>query len=152
MLKKLDKIEMAISCSALILTVVFVVVNVFTRYFLGYTISWAEEISTVCFMISVFIGMSMAYRKKMHVGVDFVLALLPLKFKKYFKILTGLVMLFLNGTILYLTLEYIKTAKKVTPVLSLKYSHINIALVIGFFLIVIYTLEFMYQDIKSEEM
>lgn len=53
-----------IACVFILITILTVVANVGMRYFLNSPIKSAEEIATICFIWSVFIGGASCYRKK----------------------------------------------------------------------------------------
>ena len=113
----------------LIITVTSVVLNVFCRAAGFGTISTSEEIATISFVWSVYIGAVACYKRKMHIGVD---------------------MLVINSVILYLCVIFIMNSQeKPTPVLGISSNYLNIALLISFFLMVVHSLNFLYQDIKA---
>ena len=54
----------------LVAMVSLVIVNVLLRFIFNYSITWAEEVSTICFVWSVFVGASAVYKHKMDIGID----------------------------------------------------------------------------------
>ena len=54
------------------ITVLLVIINVILRYCFGMMLSWGEELATICFTWSVFIGASACYKHKLHIGVDII--------------------------------------------------------------------------------
>lgn len=46
------------------ITILVVIMNVFTRYVLKFTYFWAEEVAVGCFVWTIFLGTAAAYRKK----------------------------------------------------------------------------------------
>ena len=57
----------------------------------------AEEIATICFIWSVFVGGASCYRKKMHMGIDILTQTLPKKFKNYVELLINIIVMLMNG-------------------------------------------------------
>ena len=70
----------------LIITVTSVVLNVFCRAAGFGTISTSEEIATISFVWSVYIGAVACYKRKMHIGVDMLVQMFSDKGKKIFTI------------------------------------------------------------------
>lgn len=60
----LKRFELYIGSIFISVTVVVVIMNVFTRYFLDFTYFWAEEIAVGCFAWTIFLGTAAAYRKR----------------------------------------------------------------------------------------
>ena len=58
-------------------------------------------------------------------------------------------MLVINGYIVYLSILFINANKlKTTPVLNIPSLYVNLALTVGFALMIIYALNFLYRDIR----
>ncbi len=151
-MKKLN-IDEIISCTFLSFTIIIVIMNVIMRYFFNSPIRSAEEIATICFIWSVFVGGAAAYRKKMHMGIDILTQLLPEKYQEWIKLVVNTIMVVINGTFAYLSIKFsIASRMKPTAVLGISSLYVNLSLVLGFGLIFIYsisaTLESL-QNIKS---
>ena len=56
------------------ITMVLVIINVFSRYFFNAPIAWVEEVATSCFVYTVFVGAAWCLRTRQHVGVDLLVA------------------------------------------------------------------------------
>ena len=133
----------------LIITVTSVVLNVFRAAGFG-TISTSEEIATISFVWSVYIGAVACYKRKMHIGVDMLVQMFSDKGKKIFTIFLDVFLIVINSVILYLCVIFIMNSQeKPTPVLGISSNYLNIALLISFFLMVVHSLNFLYQDIKA---
>lgn len=72
-LKNIDAIVTAVTLS---LCVILVNVNVLMRYFMKSPLYWCEEVVTMLFVWTVFIGSTYAYRKHAHLGVDIIVNLM----------------------------------------------------------------------------
>lgn len=145
----LDNFEIVISATFLCITVLVVIVNVGMRYLLqSGGLYWAEEVSTTCFIWSVFIGAAAAYRYKMHIGLDFITRMGPLAFRKILAVIIDGLMVGINGYIVYLSTLFIQqNGLKRTPVLDIPAIYVNLALSTGFTLITLHALCFLYKDL-----
>lgn len=148
----LSNIEEIIAGSFLIITTSLVLINVFTRYFLKTGIYWTEEVATGCFVWSVFIGSAAAFKKKMHVGVDMLVKKLNQKVHYIVQIVVDILLILITSTIAYNAFVYLKiSARKPTPVLAISSAYISSSILISFVLMTIYSIFFLYKDIKDKQ-
>lgn len=146
----LPNLDLIFSGLFLCVTVLVVIVNVALRYLFHGGLFWAEEVATTSFIWSVFIGSAAAYRYKMHIGIDFISQLGPAKFRAAVAVIINFLMLIINGYIVYLSTLFISANKlKRTPVLDIPALYVNSALTVGFSLMSVYALFFLYQDIRK---
>ncbi len=140
-----------IICSVfLIIMIVLVITNVFLRYGVNMSIAWAEEVATVCFVWCVFVGASATYKRKLDMGIDLLINLLPLKYKPILSSIIGFSLLAINGYIFYMAIVFTYIAwEKPTAVLGLSSAIFNSSLVVGFGLTTFYTIRFLYHDFKN---
>lgn len=142
--------DLVLSGFFLCITVLVVIVNVALRYLFHGGLFWAEEVSTTCFIWSVFVGAAAAYRYKMHIGIDFITRLGPAPLRAFIAVVIDSLMLVINGYIVYLSFLFIQAnSLKRTPVLDLPALYVNLALSVGFTLMTIYALFFLYQDLRK---
>ena len=119
----------------LIITVSSVVLNVFCRSIGLGTISTSEEIATISFVWSVYIGAVACYKRKMHIGVDMLVQMFSKKGRNIFAIFLDIFLVVVNFVILYLCVIFIMNSQeKPTPVLGISSNYLNMALLISFFL------------------
>ena len=136
MKKILINLEEIIAGIFLLITVFSVIINVFFRSIGLGTISTSEEIATLSFVWSVYLGAVACYKRKMHIGVDMLVQMLPEKQQYFFSLLIDIFLIIINGVILYLSYIFITNSyDKPTPVLGISSNWINVALLISFFLI-----------------
>lgn len=141
--------DLILSGFFLCITVLVVIVNVALRYLFQGGIFWAEEVATTSFIWSVFVGSAAAYRYKMHIGIDLVSKLGPPAWRCFIAVLIDIMMLVINGYIVYLSIIFINAnSLKRTPVLDIPALYVNSALTVGFSLMVLYALGFLYRDIR----
>ncbi len=140
--------DLILSGCFLCITVLVVIANVVMRYLFHGGFFWAEEVATTSFIWSVFIGSAAAYRYKMHIGIDFITRLGPISFRKLIAVVIDSLMLVINGYIVYLSILFIQAnSLKRTPVLDIPAFYVNLALGVGFALMTVYALGFLYLDI-----
>lgn len=145
----LCNLDLVLSSFFLCITVLVVIVNVALRYLSLGGIFWAEEVATTSFIWSVFIGSAAAYRYKMHIGIDIISQFGPLPLRRCIAVVIDCLMLFINGYIVYLSIFFINANKlKRTPVLDIPALYVNLALTVGFSLMVLYALNFLYRDVR----
>ena len=138
-----------ILCSIFLVTMIgLVILNVFLRYLFSYSISWSEEVATICFVWSVFVGASATYKHKMDIGIDTLITKTAPHIEKSIRFCMNLVLLAINGYIFYMAIIFTNIAwQKPTAVLGISSAIFNAALVVGFGLITFYTIRFLYRDI-----
>ena len=132
------------------ITLVVVVVNVFTRYFANYIIPWGEEVATTCFVYTTFVGAAWCLRTHQHVGVDLLVDKLPAGVRKIVHILTDLIILVTNGYITWLSYQFVVSSSvKTMPILKISSVWLNSALILGFGLMTIYSLMNLIRTIRE---
>ncbi|MFT4835331.1 MAG: TRAP-type C4-dicarboxylate transport system permease small subunit [Psychromonas sp.] len=141
--------EEILASIAISITILIVIINVILRYGFGFVVPWSEELAVICFIWSVYFGISSCYKHKLHMGVDVVIALLPEKAKVPFNLVILLFLLAINLVLTYLSYDYMMLSNKVTPVMGMSYFTINGVLFLCFFLMSIHTLNFIRSDLKQ---
>lgn len=112
-----------------------VIVEVFFRYFLGFSLYWSNELATYLFIYLVFFGGSIALKRGELINVAFFKERLPLKLREGAILLTFLVMMVFSlmasaySTILIQT--SIKT-KTVSPAMLIPMAIVYLPIFIGF--------------------
>lgn len=133
----------------LVAMVGLVISNVLLRFIFNYSITWAEEVSTICFVWSVFVGASAVYKHKMDIGIDVLVLKLPLQGQRYVHLIVSFLLLLINGYIFYMSIVFTSIAwAKPTAVLGVSSAVVNSALIVGFGMITLHTLRFIREDIK----
>ena len=149
-LKTIFKHFEEILCSVFLVTMILlVIVNVFLRYLFNYSIFWAEEVATICFVWCVFIGASATYKHKMDMGIDVLITRASPKIERSIRFAVDVILLAINGYIFYMAIVFTNIAwLKPTAVLGISSAAVNSALIVGFGLITMHTLRFIYRDIS----
>lgn len=141
----LKKFELYLGSIFISVTVVVVIMNVFTRYFLKFTYFWAEEVAVGCFVWTIFLGTAAAYRERALIGVEAIVVLLPKKIRKIVEFITFLLLVIISGIMFYFSLTYVMGSSKITSALEISYSYINSGIVLSFALMTIYSVIFAAQ-------
>ncbi len=144
-----DNFEIIFSGIFIIITTVLVLVNVFMRYFLHSGVYWTVEVTTSCFVWSVFLGAAGAYRRNMHIGVDMLVNKLPDMAKRIVETIVKLILVVTNGYILYLSIIFVKNSYiKPTQVLGISSAWISSSLIVSFGLMTIYSIRNFIDSVK----
>ncbi len=151
-LKCVKRIDEIFAGTCLFVTVAITAVNVFTRYILNFSIPWAQEVSLTTFTWSIMIGMSCAYRYNMHYGMDFLLTALPKEKSRILRILVYLVM-FVGCSVMTYFSVIITTQGwyKVTNYFHMPYTYKYISAVIGFGLMAVYSIQYLFMALRHPE-
>jgi len=128
-----DNLEEVLCGMFLLVMISLVIINVFLRYFTYYSLYWAEEVATICFVWAVFIGASATYKRKMDIGIQFLVDKASLEVQKGVKVITAGLLLMLNLYILYISIVFTTIAlNKPTAVLGISSAVFNSALIVSF--------------------
>lgn len=110
-LKVINNLERGLITIMMMIMVILIFTQVFTRYILSNSLGWTEEASRYLFIWLIFMSIGIAFVDKKHISIDIVLDILPEKFKKVilqlsYIILMGLsIFLFIQGMELISTLQ-----------------------------------------------
>lgn len=143
------KFELYIGSVFIAVTVIVVIMNVFTRYVLKFTFFWAEELAVGCFVWTIFLGTAAAYKEKALIGVEALVVLLPKKGRDVLAFFTYLLLLVLCSVMLYFSFTYVSSSSKITAALEVSYAYINTSIIISFALMTFYTLIFVVKSFKK---
>ena len=153
----LDNFELIFASLCVTTTTLLVLMNVFLRYFMNTGIYWSEEVATMCFVWCIFVGSASAYKNGAHLGVDLLVRKLPKVPRAIVKILVDILLILINGYILYLSVKFVSTSyQKPTAVLAISSAWVSSSLIVGFGLTTIYAIRDMVVDViktvKGEEL
>ena len=145
-LGNLDYIAAAVALAGIVL---FVIINVFCRYILGFIFNWMEELATIMFVWCTYVGIAAAYRTHDHVGINIIVNLLPTKIHFVIEFLIDLFILTLEIIIFVLSIKLcISSWVKITPIIGLSYTFVNASITVGFLLLIVYTVMRLFEKIK----
>ena len=107
-----NNFEEYVSALAMIMMVAVLFAQVFTRYLLQGSITWAEELSRFGFLWMMFLSSSLAAANRSHVRVTAPLMLVPKKMRLYFVMFADLVWVAFNVIVTYHSITMVKNAFK----------------------------------------
>lgn len=147
----IKNIEELVAGVALTIMVGITVVNVFSRFIFKNAIPWADEMAIIGLVWSTFIGMAACYKRKAHLGIDFVVSHLPVTVQKYLQMVLMVAMVVFFGYMAYISFQFACIATKTTPFFHLNYFYLYIAVSIGFFSMTIYSIGFFVMGFVNPE-
>lgn len=149
-LKRLEQdFELYLGSIFLSITSVIVIMNVFTRYFLKFTFTWAEEVAVGAFVWTIFLGFSSSYKKNELIGVEVLVAVLPEKIRNIVEVFTSIIITILSATMFYFSYIYVAGSTKITAALEVSYKYIYASIVLAFGLITLCSIYFLIQSIQK---
>jgi TRAP-type C4-dicarboxylate transport system permease small subunit len=150
----LDMIQRAIYYVVAVLVFIMVgsnVIQVFYRYGLNAALRWPEEVSIFCMMWVTMLGAAVLSRRGAHISMDFIMPRLSEKSKR-----TLLGIIFALCLVFYVPMVYFGykfsalTWSYVSPSTKLSMGMLYSAVPVGFFLMIIFTLEAGFVDLKRK--
>ncbi|WP_339860150.1 MULTISPECIES: TRAP transporter small permease [Alphaproteobacteria] len=104
------------------------VLQVFSRYVIGATFIWTEELAMFCFTWSILLAATSILRDGSHVSLDFIVKALPERLENFWKRIIDLAVLAFFIVFAVAGAEYLQTTfGQVSPALRLPMAWINVA-------------------------
>jgi C4-dicarboxylate transporter, DctQ subunit len=113
MLKILDRLEEWIMTLMLVAMTFLAFMQVVRRYVFNTNFSWNLELTTVCFAIMIFVGISYGVRVGSHIGVDALVKLLPDNLRRASAILVVVLCLVYVTLIMIGATQYVSKMREV---------------------------------------
>ena len=86
-IRRIERIEQALGIFLVLAIVAMVGVQVVSRYFFNQPMAWVEELSTYCFIWTVFVGASIALKQDRHIAITALELCLSDAQKRWLKVL-----------------------------------------------------------------
>jgi TRAP-type C4-dicarboxylate transport system permease small subunit len=130
--------------------IINVSLGVFYRYVLNNSLSWTEEMARYLMIWFAFLGMSLALKEEMHVGINVIIDLLPDKIRLLFKMLGNLlVMVFLLFLLRY-SINHLRIVRiQTSPALGIKMIWAYISVTVGTVLMILEALKLICRNISG---
>jgi TRAP-type C4-dicarboxylate transport system permease small subunit len=142
--------EEIIAGTGLIITILAVAFNVVMRYFFSRSQNWAEEIASMGFAWVVFVGAAAVYKRKMHIGIDVFVNLLPVSLRTSLQWGMTAFFVVLNAYLTYLSAVFSLSAwTKPTHILLIPYTFVDLSATVGFALMTIHAVSDFAALLKS---
>lgn len=120
--KFFDNLEYYLSMTFLGLMTLLCFVQVVSRYVFSYSITWAEELSVILFILSIFTGAIGGTRRNQHMRLEMFVDMFSPKTKAKFKFVSNVVFIIVAAILIYAISINIKNLflyKMKTPILKL---------------------------------
>ena len=124
---------------------------VLARYLFKYSIIWGQEFCTICLVYVTFVGSAAAYKRNRHFGMDFLTERLPFKLQYGLKMLLNAVLIVLFFYMTYVSTKYTLDSRKTMEISRIPYTYIDLAAVLGFASMSIYSVIYLFQGIFRPE-
>lgn len=131
--------------------VLIMVLAVFMRYIMNAPLQWVEELLITIFIWVIMLGAVSSMRVRGHVSIDAFTSVLPLAAQRWIAICVDIVCCASLMTLGWLGLELALAAgDKITPILMVSYTYIDLAVPVGCFWMALYMLIHLAADIRGD--
>tara|TARA_B100001057_G_scaffold360240_1_gene362548 strand:- start:72 stop:512 length:441 start_codon:yes stop_codon:yes gene_type:complete len=138
----IKNIEELLASAAIIIVVLSAFYGVVSRYILNNPVAWSNEIATISFTWTVFLGAAAAWKHNKHIHLDLVYNYFPNKLKKISDLIKNTVLAVFFLFVLYLSIQFTITAyNKPTAILRIPFSYVDLPVVIFFVSIILRSLQ-----------
>lgn len=126
--------------------------NVVMRYVIGRPWAWVEEITVFSFVWLTMFGATAVIMYEGHCSIDVLVRKLPPTVRRAVDIVVNLIVLITLALLIYYgTLLAIKGQNKLTPMLAIPYTYIDIAVPLSCGVMMIYYLRMLWLDLTGGE-
>ena len=134
--------EELLASAAIIIVVLSAFYGVISRYILNNPVAWSNEIATIAFTWTVFLGAAAAWKYDKHIHLDLVYDFFPKRIKIVSDWLKNLILAVFFIFVLYLSIQFTITAyNKPTAILRIPFSYVDVPVVIFFISIIIRSIQ-----------
>jgi len=129
-----------------------VAVNVFCRFILNFSLSWGDELAQGLMVWMTFLGAAVGMRDKAHYAFDYLVKSLPNSAKKFFVLLSELIVIAMSLGLLYWSAKVtILIRHWVMPAMGISRSLVYGACPVGTFFLLMYTVRNFFNTLTAEE-
>lgn len=130
--------------------VVIMVASVFMRYIMRDPLQWVEEALIAVFIWLIMLGAVSSMRVRGHVSIDAFTVLLPKSLQRLLAVCVDVVSIVALIALGWLGLELsLEAGDKITPLLMISYTYIDLALPVGCFWMAIYVCFHLVADLSQ---
>ena len=134
--------EELLASAAITIVVLSAFYGVISRYILNNPVAWSNEIATIAFTWTVFLGAAAAWKYDKHIHLDLVYDFFPKRIKIVSDWLKNLILAVFFVFVLYLSIQFTITAyNKPTAILRIPFSYVDVPVVIFFISIIIRSIQ-----------
>ena len=125
--------EELLASIAISIVVISAFYGVISRYVLNNPVAWSNEVATIAFTWTVFLGAAAAWKNNKHIHLDLVYNFFPNKIKIISDWLKNIILIIFIAFALYLSIQFTITAyNKPTAILRIPFSYVDLPVVIFF--------------------
>ena len=153
--KILDHLEENILIASYLVVIPILTAQVISRYVLGHSLSWSEELARYIFIWQIWLGSSYCVQKNRHIRIDIFTHKLPKGAKNVFETFVAIVSI---AFLIFLTFKGIKIVQMVSRMgqtsaaLKLPMSYVYACIPVSCILMMIRYIEHIIKMFRSEEM
>ena len=134
--------EELLASIAISIVVISAFYGVISRYILNNPVAWSNEVATIAFTWTVFLGAAAAWKSNKHIHLDLVYNFFPNKIKIISDWLKNIILIAFIGFALYLSIQFTITAyNKPTAILRIPFSYVDVPVVIFFLSIILRSIQ-----------
>ena len=137
-----DHIEEILASIAITIVVSSAFYGVISRYILNNPVAWSNEVATISFTWTVFLGAAAAWKNNKHIHLDLAYNIMPKFMKKISDLLRSIILSIFFIFTLYLAIKFtISAYNKPTAILRIPFSYVDAAVVLCFASIIIRSIQ-----------
>ena len=134
--------EELLASIAISIVVISAFYGVISRYVLNNPVAWSNEVATIAFTWTVFLGAAAAWKSNKHIHLDLVYNFFPNKIKIISDWLKNIILIVFIAFALYLSIQFTITAyNKPTAILRIPFSYVDVPVVIFFSSIILRSIQ-----------
>jgi len=134
--------EELLASIAISIVVISAFYGVISRYILNNPVAWSNEVATIAFTWTVFLGAAAAWKSNKHIHLDLVYNFFPNKIKIISDWLKNIILIIFIAFALYLSIQFTITAyNKPTAILRIPFSYVDVPVVIFFSSIILRSIQ-----------
>lgn len=147
-LRNLEEIIAGI-CLAVMVAITFC--NVVGRYFFTRPITWGDEFAMMLAAWATFLGMSAAYKRNQHLGMEFFLNRMKPEYRLRLQGVMMVVMVMLCGVLTVVSWRFVAMTSKRTSIMRVSYKFVYASAAVGFTFMTFHSLRYLYQSLFQKE-
>ncbi|MBF7097305.1 TRAP transporter small permease [Alkalibacter mobilis] len=145
-----ENFEFVVASIAFVFMILFVSLNVFTRYIIGYSMSFSEEVAYLSFTYVVFFGICMLFKYQALVAIDVLVERFPEKVQKFVEVFIYAFLTVVNAILIYYSVILtVQAWGRPTASLRIPYSFVDAPAVYAFTVMFVYSVRFLIEAIRN---
>jgi TRAP-type C4-dicarboxylate transport system permease small subunit len=147
---RLDQLAKAICIPTALGFIIVLLIQIFIRYVLNSSIAWSLEVMQVCFLWSIFMGVSISWKNRAHIMFHFVLDRIPDRLDLPVKLIGhGFALVFFVYVAVYGFRETVRLAPSYFAVLDISENWSQMPVPICGIIMCVHTIDQIFQEILS---